>query len=466
MEKRTYTNSASQDCLIVQDKFSIHHGMCQIPIFFTVDQEIDIELFKKAINIEIERNDALRDKISTDKKKSFFNQTFVEPYNCEDYNGKFEVYNLSGKTKEEQDKILKKLACTVLDYANFNLIKIAFFNKTFDGKFGIFFAVSHMVCDAWGAFITLTDLLDVYVALKNNTEMPKPLASFEECLAKDIDSQTPEKDEEDLRFMNDYWKSFGIPKRCSGIIDKRLPYKKNEGKNAGNSGLNQLKSLIFDKSENFFKVFPKSTADKWIKFCEDNKVPFNSLILGGLMAYCAKINNDNDLIIDNICNRRATLADKHSAGCRMSCLFLRLIPNDTDTAEQLLSNITNMENQFFRHSGVSVMKSGIIPMRKDYDINSANYYGNAMLSVIAMPYKAPEGWNCHFDTISTGHYAQPEYIMAVLDLDGSLKFNVEYQLRRTNKIQVEASVNGIYDAINAIVADKSITFKQIKDSIK
>lgn len=463
-ENKGYPSSASQEALFLQDRFSIHRGMCQIPIFITLDEELDIDLLKKAVDLEIERNDALRDRITVDKKTKQVEQRFGGSYRYEDYNGKIEVYDYSGKPKEKQDKLLKKLACQVLEYKKFNLIKVAVFNKTYDNKFGLFVAISHMVCDAWGLMITVSDLFDVYLALKNHTEMPKPLASFEECLAKDIETQTEEKDRLDIDFLVEQDRKIGPIDRMSGVIDKRLPYKKNEGKNAGNTMRNMLRNMFRDKSTNYVKVFPKETLDQWMTFCSENQVSFYSLIHSGLLAYLSRINQNNDIAFDSLCNRRATIADKHSAGCRMNVSHMRIKLEDEEPMTQVFEELTSLQNQFFRHSGLSCLKSGSIETRKK--VNSANYYGNAMTSVIMMPYQIPEEWHASFNILSVGHYAQAEYIIVLFDLDGSLKFNVEYQLDRTNKVQVEATVNGIYDAVCAIVSDKTQSFRQIKDAIQ
>jgi len=466
MSGKVYGCSSSQAAIVMQEKYSLHKGMCNIPILFTVDQEIDKDLFKKAVDIEIERNDALRNKVTNDKKSGVFEQTFIEPYKYEQYNGKIEEYDFSQKTKEAQEKCLKKLAGKELEYRKMNNFKVAFI-KTYDNKNGIFFAASHMICDSWGTLVTLTDILDVYISLKDKTELPKPLASYEACLAKELESQNDGRDKEDLDFILKFYEKLGAPQKYPGIIDTRLPHKSREGKNSGNNNLNAVKALLFDKSTIFVKNVPAVEMKKWQEFCSENSVPFTTLLMLGYITYFAKINNSNDVFFNNVCARRATIADKRSAGCRMNPTYPRFFPNDSDSVLDVCTNITDTVNQFYRHSGISGPKFLTNGIEAVYPyINAYNYYGSSMFSVVAMPYQPPKGWNCEFTVISAGHFALPQYVVMLVDIEGNLKFNIEYQLAYTNEIQLNATVTGICDAINSAITDKNKTFKQIKDSIK
>ncbi len=54
-----YPLTRSQITIAMQEKYSLHKGLLQIPMILRFKRTLDVELMKKAINIEIERNDTL-----------------------------------------------------------------------------------------------------------------------------------------------------------------------------------------------------------------------------------------------------------------------------------------------------------------------------------------------------------------------------------------------------------------------
>lgn len=454
-----YGQNLSQALVLQQEMTQLRGGMTQIPVFFTLEPDIDFELFKKAIDIEIERNDSLRIHFTKNKKKHTITQHFVSPYKYADVLGKIEMFDLSGKTKEKQDKLLKKLANRPLRYEKFQLLRVVFL-RTYDGKTGVFLSVTHLACDAYGVFITVTDLLEVYKALKTDQPLPKPLNPFEKLLAKNLQDMSPEKDEEFKQQLTEYHDQLGPLKSYTGIINKNLPHKAHDG----NTLKNVMNIFFRDKSGNLIKKISKETYERWIAFCQENSVTFNSLVLFGLSSYWAKINDCNDICYMNHLACRATISDKYCAGVCMKSSYPRFLFQDEDSVLEALAKIEHMMYMFYRNAS---RDTRIFDPDKAFNINGYNYYGCAMFSMIGTPYVAPEGWKFDFDIVSQGQAIIPLYLYLIPDLlNGGMKFCFEYMKEYTNELQNESTFNGICTAIEAAIADKTLNFKQIKDSIQ
>ena len=107
--QRTYYDICGSQALpLLQLRFSLHKECTQIIFYMIVNQKLDFELLKQAVNIEIERNDCLRIRFEKQDKK--LKQYFLPEFRLEN----IQVLDFAGKTKQEQDAVLKKDAHTPL----------------------------------------------------------------------------------------------------------------------------------------------------------------------------------------------------------------------------------------------------------------------------------------------------------------------------------------------------------------
>ena len=77
-----YELTQSQQVMHYLVAFSIHKQVTQLPTTVTVDEQLDFDLLKKALAIEIQRNDALRLRFVPGKKKAvkqYFEESLPVP---------------------------------------------------------------------------------------------------------------------------------------------------------------------------------------------------------------------------------------------------------------------------------------------------------------------------------------------------------------------------------------------------
>ena len=160
-------------------KYSFFHKqVIQIPVSIVTEKEIDFDLLKEALNIEIERNDCLRLRFL--KKKGKYKQYFIDEFKVNN------VEVLSFKTKEEQIQVLTKDAQKPIRHLKGETFRIKFFHY-YDGRYGIYLNVCHLCMDASAVFTFFSDLLKIYEHLKDGAPMPKPLGTYKDCIIKELE---------------------------------------------------------------------------------------------------------------------------------------------------------------------------------------------------------------------------------------------------------------------------------------
>ena len=166
----------SQQTMYLMVKYSFHKQLVQIPTSFTVGTDIDFDLLQKAFEIEVERNDSLRNRFVTVDKK-------IMQYFLPSDSRKVPVKHFS--SFEEQDAFFSEDAQKPVFFLKDETYRIYFY-KTEGVGCGIYSNVSHMIMDAMGIVGFYFDLLRVYKALEAGEEMPEPLDSYEEYIKEEF----------------------------------------------------------------------------------------------------------------------------------------------------------------------------------------------------------------------------------------------------------------------------------------
>ncbi|GKU25880.1 condensation domain-containing protein [Clostridium folliculivorans] len=424
MEKKYYDLSAAQKILLLSQKYTLHKQVNNVCTSILMDTELDFEILRKAIQKAYERNDSLRVRlIKLDKEvKQYFLEN-EEPY--------IDYLDFRGKSLEQMEDKLYKIASKPITGFGKQLSKVYMFHS-FDGRCGIYFAVSHMILDSWAITTFFKDVLALYDTLINHTDLPKPLYSYEELLIKDLDYKNTETYKKDLEF----WKeTLNISEPIftdvngSSVLEKYRTKHKNP-----NLRYAQIFSL-FTKAKNVMLSVPKELVASMEEFCTSNKLPMQSLVLLAYSNYFSKVNNnENDISIHTVVARRGTLREKNSGGTRVHFMPLRIILNGTHTFNGACELISEKQNEIYRHSSISPLE--IMDLWHElFNIPQIGTYFSTSLTFQPVKLVSPNGVKIETKWYGNGAAANPLYL-TVMDGDGtgSLKFYYEYQ---THKISFD-----------------------------
>ena len=167
----------SQNSMYYMFKFSLHKNVMQIPTSITTDTVLDTETLKRAMQIEIERNDCLR--LRFKKSGDTIKQYFLPSVPMK------EIPVVAFGTKEEEEAYLAEDAQKSVRFLRGETYRMTIFTNC-EGHTGIYFNVSHIIMDAIGIGVFYADLFAVYEALRSGKELPAPLARYEEAIQDDL----------------------------------------------------------------------------------------------------------------------------------------------------------------------------------------------------------------------------------------------------------------------------------------
>ena len=458
MSKPTvYPFTPAQEMINFMLKYSFFHKqVIQIPASIVVKRKINFDIMQKALEKEIERNDCMRLRFS---KKHGFTQYFEEKIEI----GKIPVMNF--KSQQEQDEFLTADAQKPIKCFKGETYRIFFFN-TADGRNGIYINVIHLAMDAPAVFIFFDDLLKVYEALENGTEMPKPLGSYETAIKKELEYiNNAEKVQADKDFYVNYFLKDGEPiwngVMGPGPLDKLREKKKNSEIRATGSF-----DPIHDEAVLEKKTLSVEDSKIILDYMEKNQISGECVVQLGMRLHVGKINHRHDdthfLVLSN---RRKTVNEKRCGGTMASALPWRIILPETLTFNEAVDKLKTLQGDIMRHNNYPFIR-WLENERELFNYGMKDGTTTMMFSWFPLEDDTMNGWEYEFHGYSIGHYVMPLYTYAMKDsTTGGLRFAY---LHRTDTIST-ADIDRLQDnTVKALVmgcSNPDITLKEILDNI-
>lgn len=456
IDKPLYDLIPSQQSMYIMVKYSVHKEVIQIPASIAVNEKLDFDLLKKALNIEIERNDALRLRFT--KVDGKIKQYFIDPYKIDD------VPCIEFKSKEEQDKYLSRDAKTPIKFLKGETFRIIFY-KTANGKSGIYFNVSHIVTDALGAAVFYMDLLSVYKALLTGSELPAPLYTYEDHIKREFEYLANDKHHgKDAEFYKKYWTENGEP-FYAGVHGPNLLEKAR--KKDPSIRVPKAFDPIHDKVIVTRKYMSKAETDAVYDYCKEHLITPECVLLYGLRAHASKVNyRTPDVLNMLMCGRRAKKQDKFMGGCVTQPIQIRVITEETDTFDEAVSKVSSCRNSLLRHMDYPYLEARGM-QQKIFGYATSQGPSCLMFSWLPIGHAVQnKDLDIDFTAYETGRFSMPLYIFAVPDVKhGGTDF---YYMHRTNLISTETIDLLHENAMKTLrmgIADPKITVCEILDNL-
>ncbi|MBR4765826.1 MAG: hypothetical protein IK085_03565 [Clostridia bacterium] len=452
-----YPFTPAQEMINFMLKYSFFHKqVIQIPSSIVVKRKINFDIMQKALEKEIERNDCMRLRFS---KKHGFTQYFEEKVEI----GKIPVLNF--KSQQEQDEFLTADAQKPIKCFKGETYRIFFFN-TADGRNGIYINVIHLAMDAPAVFIFFDDLLKVYEALENGTEMPKPLGSYETAIKKELEYiNNAEKVQADRDFYVNYFLKDGEPiwngVMGPGPLDKLREKKKNSEIRATGSF-----DPIHDEAVLEKRTLTVEDSKIILDYMEKNQISGECVVQLGMRLHVGKINHRHDdthfLVLSN---RRKTVNEKRCGGTMASALPWRIILPETLTFNEAVDKLKTLQGDIMRHNNYPFIR-WLENERELFNYGMKDGTTTMMFSWFPLEDDTMNGWEYEFHGYSIGHYVMPLYTYTMKDsTTGGLRFAY---LHRTDTIST-ADIDRLQDnTVKALVmgcSNPDITLKEILDNI-
>lgn len=454
---KLYDLIPSQQTMYLMFKYTFSKQISQIPTSFCVeDIDLDFDLLTKALNIEFERNDSLRLRfVKVDKQ---IKQYFLPSYKMSKVPCKY------FRSKQEQQAFFEKDAQTPVRFdkgVNFRI----YFYKTANAGNGVYFNVSHLNMDALGAVIFYLDFISVYRALARGTELPAPMASYEEYIAKELKVvEEKKKWDKHESWYREYFAKGGEP-FYAGVHGPAFLEKTRIKKKNPNLRVPAAYNPLLDKCNMINGHIGPEDAAKIFAFCKEKSIAPESLFMLGLRTHCSAINyRTEDVFMMATCSKRAGVKEKKMSGCLVQPIQVRTIIPETATFEEALKEYTSVRTQLYRHMDYPYITARDLS-REMYDYSLIQGPACMMFSWIPLPIDLGDlGFRFDFKTYDLGRYFTPLYTICSPDpKDKGINLNYMYRVKLSGKDDIEKLHENAVKVVLAGIENPAITVKELLD---
>lgn len=458
VNKPVYPLIPPQEMIQFMLKYSFFHKqVTQIPDSIIVSQKIDFDVMTEAFNIEIERNDCLR--LVFFKQNGKIMQYFRDPYRI----GSVPVYNF--KSDEEREKVLTADAQKPIKMLKGEIFRLKYFT-TYDGRYGVYINIHHLVMDNAAVFAFFNDLFAVYDHLKNDKPMPKPLGSYEDRIKRELayveDKSNLEKEKE---AYTEYITRNGEPLYL-GVEGPKLLEAERKKKKDPSINAPSLFDPIHDKAELTKTTFSPELSEKFFAFCENNNVSPECLVQLALRMHLSKINNGHlDTYFICLCTRRRTLVEKRSGGTVTAPLPWRVHLEEDDTFMSALDKMADAQVWAFRHMDYPYLEYRDL-QRELFNYSAAAGSSTMMFSWMPINEKSINGWEYEYVGYGLGRYIMVLYTFAMKDAhSGCLKLSCLHRTKFVSVEDIKALQNGTKRALEIGLENPDISVKELLEKM-
>jgi hypothetical protein len=445
-EKVCYELSPSQDVSYLQCRYTLFKRVINILPAITINYDVDFDLMEKAYNIVVERNDCLRIKFFKQKGKLMQYFEDSRPYQ------KIPVVKFD--TQEKFDAFIAKYKKRAIDYLH-GTVNEPNFIKTHDGKNMILFKICHLVADVYGLFVIFMDLLNVYNALKNGTELPPQPASFEEVVKRDIEKHYDMRREtKHAEFFKDMLSDKPEP-YYTGIHgpDNKIWQKKLKQNHRG-----MRMFFIHNDTEAYIHTIDSELTTRVLDYCKENQVsPANFFFYCCTLTASILNNKARNALPLSLCNCRITPNEKNCAGSKVQSIASYTRYNYKKTFEENIKRFSASQAKLYMHVGFSDREFETM-LHKAYRSSLLETYYSITFSFV--PITIPDGID--FDIYSNGKGALPGYLIQLFDTKtNSIRMAYDVHTKTTSEEHVAKFHQMYKNVLNQVLDNPQIQLRDI-----
>lgn len=434
-EKKKYNLSNTQKSIWLTEQHYIDTNVGNIVGILDFKENINIELLKKAVNLVVEKNEAL-----------ITGFVFIDG-ELKQFIKDFENFDIDIMEMQNPIEYIK-------DFSNirFNLEKDMLFHfeiiKLNDNKIKLISRFHHIITDAWSLSLIISEIVKIYTDLKSGIGIFDNYYSYSNYI----------EDEKKYIISDKYFKDQIYWNEVFNTEPQILNFNKIENKNIANA-------------ERFQYILDKKMSDKIKKYCNENKISTYCFFLTCLQLYISKEFNIEDVIIGNPFLNRKNHKERESIGMYVNTLPIRFKTDYEKNIIDLLRENNTIIRNTLKHEQYPY--NDILEYVKDkYNINQNLYnvlfsYQNAQDNRKNTELKYSTQW------VFNNNIAD-NLEMHIHDRDDNGTFNIVYdyqqnvfkeeQIHKLNE-RYNYIINQLLSNKKSIVKDIEIISKEEKDKI-
>ena len=396
-----------------------------------IDEIVDFNMLEKAINIVVERNDALRIRIKIQNNKPM------------QYFDKYEFFHVDCvlvKNEEEAEKKIQDLVTTHINVLNEKLVKFIMF-KFPNGKGGFNIVGNHITSDAWSSARVCSEVINVYSKLIKNESVEDTLES---SYIDYINSETEYLNSDKYIKDKEFW-------------EQRFNKQYETAKVIPNNDEKTINSKAKRKEIKISKLITKQINE----YCKINRISPFVFLLGIYGIYLSKINNLDEIIIGTPMLNRKGVKEKQMIGMFVNTLPFKISIDSKLNIKDLFTQIAQDSMSMLRHQKYSFFDL-INYIRKNLKMNNNLYdfvisYQNAKTTANESDIKYSAKWNFNENISETIN-------VHISDIDNEEQYNIfyDYQINCLKEKDILYLHQRILRMIEQVINSEELLVKDIK----
>ena len=281
-----------------------------------INKNLDLDILKKAINRVIEKNDALRLRISLLETKPV---QYLYNYEYED----IPVYFIDNNEKEKIDNIIETIG---LEHINPIDNKLYDFRIIYNTNFTyVCVKMHHIIADAWSMGQLFVENLKFYYSEIKENRISEKKPSYLDYIEKNKIYKNSEKYLNDQKFWQKYVENLSLSNEYRVVKNK--------------------------KSNRISKTISNDLYSKIENFCNQNNISEYSFFLAVISVYFSKFFNKENIVIGTpFLNRQKAKKELDIMGMFVATLPISINTNKNLTFIELCKNILSQNLSCFKHS--------------------------------------------------------------------------------------------------------------------
>lgn len=436
-----------------------YNNLC-IMINFEQD-DIDPSVMEEAINKSILRfpSTYVRRHDVKEGKKKVAKQYFVEMPESK-------CISISFKDDKKMYKYIDKFVKKPFphDYQDCDLYKVNLLQRA-NGRYSLLICMYHLIADAYGIIRFVEDVINVYKALKHNTEMPKPFEPLLPAYQIEWDYETSERHAKDIEFWRDFLDSVPAPQYATinGFHDK---YAYIPGKKYGN----YLNIFNFKAKQTNYRI-SKELNERVETFAKQNKFSAKIIYLIALRTWLSKQTDKTEefYVLDLMANRSKKIV-ANTGGSFASNIHFYFNAKNSMTFLEACKYTSVCQYKYMRHGKAYDREVGDLIAKKvnlDKKFENGWVRGTSALLFTYQPYFAAKDneMKMSIERFSTGKSPMPMYItiMPTDTYSGEMNVNYEYMTKNHSEENIAEFHKFLLKFIDKATSNPNMTLNELME---
>ncbi len=424
-----YSLTNSQKSIYLTEEYASNTNLNNISGCIKIKEPIDFNSLEKALNIFVQKNDAIRLRIVLDNGTP---KQYIKEYK------KFSVPIFELENDNDLNNLNKQAVNTVFNFIDSDLFSFYLF-KFPDLTGGFVFSFHHIISDAWSTSLFLNEVMEIYTKIINKEEVSYSLnSSYIDYINSENEYLSSSKFEKDKEFWNTYFS-------CSPELAKIT-------NNITESGSEAARECFH---------LEKNMNEQVLNFCKNYHCSVYTFFLCIFSIYLSKINNIQNPIIGTPVLNRSNFKEKNTCGMYISTIPFKSDVKPDVSFSDFLKNTSVLQMSIYRHQKypytllLEELKHKYNYTQNLYDVVFSYQNARDNSKECKTPYSSH--WLFNGQTVETLE-------IHFFDMDDTGDFDIfyDYQISKLTKEDITKIHNRILNIVLQVIKNPNILLKDVE----